>query len=148
MKSLTLLLSLFACTNCFSDTIEKWIDESGQVHYGDNPPSDAPGQIERLEFDDSFDPVAYEQAKKRNAELYREIDLIEKQQQAREKIAEKDLQKYFDQLDKKAKEIEREKLNKRKSRETERNRASIKLKRSSASEQPAKSAVKKSRYGM
>ena len=59
-----------------------------------------------------------------------------------EKIAEKDLQKYFDQLDRKAKDIERNKLKKRKSREQERKRTRIKLKRASAQKEKSKPVLK------
>ena len=142
MKVLTALVFLLACNNSFSDTIQKWTDESGQVHYGDNPPLASPHQIEQLEIADSFDPEAFDQANKRNSELYREIKLIEKREKYEAKIAEKELQKYFDQLDKKAREIERNKLKKRKSREQERNRTRIKLKRASAKKEKTKSVLK------
>ena len=38
MKLLTALVILLAWSNSFSDIIQKWTDESGQVHYGDTPP--------------------------------------------------------------------------------------------------------------
>ena len=139
MRTFAILVILLACKNGFTDTIQKWTDESGQVHYGDNPPAAIAGEIERLQIDNSFDPIAYEQAEERNNALYREINLIEKREAAEAKKAEKDLQKYFDQLDKKSREFKREKLKKRKSRELERNRTSIKLKRSNVSKQPAAS---------
>lgn len=139
MRTFAILVILLACENGFTDTIQKWTDESGQVHYGDNAPAAIADNIEHLQIDNSFDPVAYEQAEERNKALYREINRIEKREAAEVKKAEKDLQKYFDQLDKKNSEIEREKLKKRQSRQLERNRTSIKLKRSSASKQPAAS---------
>jgi hypothetical protein len=142
MKLLTALVILLAWNNSFSDIIQKWTDESGQVHYGDNPPQVSPQQIEQLEIKDSFDPEAFDQANKRNSELYREIKLIEKREKSEAKIAEKELQKYFDQLDKKAREIERNKLKKRKSREQERNRTRIKLKRASTKKEKTKSVLK------
>lgn len=142
MKILTALVILLTCNNGFSDTIQKWTDEAGQVHYGDNPPLATHHQIEQLEIDDSFDPEAYDQAKKRNTELYREVKLIEKREKSQKKIAEKDLQKYFDQLDRKAKDIERNKLKKRKSREQERKRTRIKLKRASAQKEKPTSVLK------
>lgn len=140
MRIYAITTLLLVSTTGFSDTIQKWTDESGQVHYGDNPPHAVPHQIERLEIKNDFDPDAYEQAEQRNAELYREISLIEKQEKRRAKIAEKDLQKYFDQLDKESRDLERKKLSKRKARESERNRASIKLKRTSTAKQPTNNA--------
>ena len=142
MKRLTALAILLACNNGFSETIQKWTDESGQVHYGDSPPLATPHQIEQLEIEDSFDPEAYDQAKKRNTELYREVKQIEKREKSQEKIAEKDLQKYFDQLDKKARDVERNKLKKRKAREQERKRTRIKLKRTSTQKEKSKSLIK------
>jgi len=139
MRTFAILVILLACKNGFTDTIQKWTDESGQVHYGDNPPAAIAANIEHLQLDNNFDPVAYEQAVERNSALYREINQIEKREAAEAKKAEKDLQKYFDQLDKKSREIKREKLKKRQSRELERNRTSIKIKRSSASKQPTAS---------
>ena len=142
MKKLTALIILFVCNTGFTDTIQKWTDESGQVHYGDTPPLAAPLQIEQLTIVDSFDPEAFNQAKKRNTELYREVKQIEKREKSQAKIAEKELQKYFDQLDKKAREIERNKLKKRKAREQKRNRTRIKLKRTSAKKEQTKSVSK------
>ena len=143
MKILSALVILLTCNNVFSDTIQKWTDESGQVHYGDNPPLATQHQIEQLEIDNSFDPEAYDQAKKRNTELYREVKQIEKREKSRAKTAEKDLQKYFDQLDKKAREVERNKLKKRKAREQKRSRTRIKLKRTSAEKEKTKPVVKR-----
>lgn len=142
MKILPALVILFACNTGLADTVQKWTDEMGQVHYGDNPPLATPHQIEQLEIEDSFDPEAFDQASKRNTELYREVKQIEKREKSRAKIAERDLQKYFDQLDKKTREIERNKLKKRKAREQERNRTRIKLKRTSAKKEKAISALK------
>ena len=145
MKILTALIFLLACNTGFTDTVQKWTDESGQVHYGDTPPLAAPLRIEQLNIVDSFDPEAFSQAKKRNAELYREVKQREKREKSQAKIAEKDLQKYFDQLDKKASEIERNKLKKRKAREQKRNRTRIKLKRTSANKEKTKPVLKSGR---
>ena len=142
MRTLAILAILLTCEKGFTDTIQKWIDESGQVHYGDNPPAAIADNIKHLQIDNNFDPVAYEQAVERNSALYREINQIEKREAAEAKKAEKDLQKYFDQLDKKSREIKREKLKKRQSRELERNRTSIKIKRSRESKQPTASRYK------
>jgi hypothetical protein len=129
MRAFTTLVFLLTCTNSFSDTIQKWTDDSGQVHYGDRPPSTTPDKIERLEFENNFDPVAYEQAMRRNSNLEAEVRQIESREKVQAKVAEKRLDDYLNDLDRKARDLEREKADKRKSRESERNRSSIKLKR-------------------
>lgn len=128
MRITTLLVFLLACKCSFSDTIQKWTDESGNVHYGDSPPSATPYKIERLEIESNFDPVAYERAMKRNSELDAEIMRIEKRENERAKRAEKRLDDYFRDLERKKDESERAKEKKRKQRNSERNRTSIKLK--------------------
>jgi hypothetical protein len=130
MRIITLIVFLLACKCCFSDTIQKWTDESGHVHYGDRPPAATPHKIERLEIESNFDPVAYERAMKRNLEIEAEVMRIERHEKERAKRAEKRLDDYFRDLDRKKEIMERAKENKRKHRESERNRSSIKLKRS------------------
>ena len=133
MRTFAILVFLLACTNSFSDTIQKWTDDSGQVHYGDRPPTVAPRQQEQLLIENSFDPVAYEQALIRNSALDAEVKQIEAREKAKLKNAEKRLDDYFSDLDRKDRDLERAKASKRKSRESERNRSSIKLKRSKQS---------------
>ena len=130
MRILTLLLFLLACTDSFPETIQKWTDESGQVHYGDKPPAVPPQNLQELLIENDFDPVAYEQAILRNKALDAEISKIESREKEDQRKAEKALDDYFEGLDRKNKELEREKLSRRKSRNSDRNKASIKLKRS------------------
>ena len=129
MRIITLIVFLLACKCCFSDTIQKWTDESGHVHYGDRPPAATSHKIEQLEIESSFDPVAYERAMQRNSEIEAEVMRIESREKERAKRAEKRLDDYFRDLDRKKEVMERTKENKRKYRESERNRSSIKLKR-------------------
>ena len=129
MRILTLLLFLLACTDSSSETIQKWIDDSGQVHYGDTPPTVTPRKLDQLIIKNNFDPVAYEQAILRNKILDAEISKIEAREKEDQRKAKKALDDYFDKLDRKNKELEREKASRRKSRESDRNNDSIKLKR-------------------
>lgn len=130
MRIVALIVFLLASKCSFSDTIQKWTDESGHVHYGDRPPSATPHKIERLKIENNFDPVAYERAMKRYSELEAEVMRIESREKERAKRAEKRLDDYLRDLERKKDDMERAKEDKRKHRESERNRSSIKLKRS------------------
>lgn len=133
MRVFALLVFLLVCTDGFSETVQKWTDDSGQVHYGDRPPSGTAKNIELLQIIDTFDPASYERALIRNSALEAEVKQIEAREKAEIKKAEKRLDDYFKELDRKDKELERTKTSKRKSRESERNKSSIKLKRSKQS---------------
>ena len=141
MRKTTLLFPLFlfllSSNLAFSDSIQKWTDASGQIHYGDKPPPSSALIKQRIEVHSNFDESAYEEAMKRNSALYKEVRQIEKREKARAKAAEKRLDDYLKSIDKKSRELERSKAKKRQSRESERNRASIKLKRSKPSKAPA-----------
>ena len=139
MRKITLLLFLLACNPAFSDSIQKWTNASGQIHYGDKPPPSSARTKQRIEIHSNFDESAYEAAMKRNSALYKEVRQIEKQEKLRAIAAEKRLDDYFRSLDKKSRELERANAKKRRSRELERNRTSIKLKRS----KPAKVSTEK-----
>ena len=132
-----LFLFLLSSNLAFSDSIQKWTDASGQIHYGDKPPPSSARIKQRIEVHSNFDESAYEEAMKRNSALYKEVRQIEKREKARAKAAEKKLDDYLKSIDKKNRELERSKAKKRQSRESERNRASIKLKRSKPSKAPA-----------
>ncbi len=139
MRKTTLLLLLLACNPAFSDSIQKWTDASGQIHYGDKPPPSTARMKQHIEIYSNFDESAYQAAMKRNSALYKEVRQIEKREKSRAKAAEKRLDDYFKSLDKKSRDLERAKAKKRQSRESERNRASIKLRRS----KPSKTSTEK-----
>ena len=136
MRALAILVFMLACTNSFSDIIQKWTDKSGQIHYGDRPPPVTPLKIEQLTIENNFDPAAYEQAMSRNSSIEAEVRQIEAREKKQAKDAEKRLDDYLNNLDRKARDLEREKANKRKSRKSKRNQSSIKLKRSKKSKEP------------
>ena len=141
MRKTTLLFPLFlfllSSNLAFSESIQKWTDASGQIHYGDKPPPSSARIKQRIEVHSNFDESAYEEAMKRNSALYKEVRQIEKREKARAKAAKKRLDDYLKSIDKKSRELERSKAKKRQSRESERNRASIKLKSSNPSKAPA-----------
>ncbi len=130
MRITLFILLLIQCNTASSDNIRKWTDASGNIHYSDHPaPKNAINQ-EHIEINDSFDLPSYKAAIKRNKALYKEIRKIEKNETVRQKVAEKRLNDYFRYLDKKNKAEEKKKLKNRQYRSTERNRTSIKIKRS------------------
>lgn len=137
MRKLMFLLFFLASNTITADTIQKWMDDSGRVHYGDSAPASDVTQGRSLEIQNTFDPVAYEQAVKRNEVLNKEIQALERREKAAAKSAKKRLDEYFEQLDRKASERERKKLQKKKAREDGRNHSSIKLKRGKASRNPS-----------
>ena len=137
MRKFTFFLFLLSSNTVTADTIQKWIDDSGRVHYGDSAPVSDVIQGSPLEIQNTFDPVAYEQAVKRNEALNKEIKILERREQAAAKSAKKRLDQYFDELDRKNSERERKKLQKKKAREGGRNHSSIKLKRGKTSSNPS-----------
>lgn len=130
MRYLAILLFLLISNTAFSDSIQKWTDASGQIHYGDNSPPQDSKNNQRIEVHSNFDESSYEEAIKRNTALYKEVEKIERKEKSRAKVAEKRLDDYFKFLDKKDKETERSRAKKRRSHDLERNRSSIKIKRS------------------
>lgn len=45
---LLLIPILFICSNSFAAGIQKWVDESGQIHYGDTPPAKSSSESVRV----------------------------------------------------------------------------------------------------
>ncbi len=130
MRYLAILFFLFNSNNAFCDSIQKWTDASGQIHYGDKSPPTGATNKQKIKVHSRFDESAYKAAMKRNAALYKEVKQIEKREKSRAKAAEKRLDDYFKSLDKKSRELERARAKKHRLRESERNRTSIKVKRS------------------
>lgn len=136
MRKLAFFIFFLASNTIAADTIQKWTDDSGRVHYGDSAPASNITQGRSLEIQNTFDPVAYEQAVKRNEALNKEIKILERREQAAAKSAKKRLDQYFEELDRKKSERERKKLQKKKAREGGRNHSSIKLKRGKGTKKP------------
>lgn len=130
MRKIALIFFLLNSNLVFSDSIQKWTDASGLIHYGDNSPPAGASNKQKIEVHNSFDESSYKAAMKRNSALYKEVKQIEKREKSRAKEAEKRLDDYFKSLDKKSRELERARAKKRRFRESERNRTSIKVKRS------------------
>jgi hypothetical protein len=121
---------------CSAETIRKWTDEQGKIHYGDIPPSGMEIQLQHVDIYDDFDQVEHEKAIQRQKSLYQQIRKIEEQENERRRKAETRLQKYFDYLDKQELRQKRRAEKIRKAREAERNKTSIKLKRSKRGKHP------------
>lgn len=78
-----LILSLFLCHSAAAaEIVSRWTDSNGQVHYGDQPPTDEIDSHRQLVIEDTFDESAYEAAVKRYV-------LYEEEQKAREKLRRK-----------------------------------------------------------
>ena len=129
MRSIALLLCLSLSTAASPDTVQKWVDSEGMVHYGDTPPKETPRQLELMNIQNNFDVREFESAIKRNSELEKEIRKIAQREQKHTISAEKRLEKYLDYLDKEDARLEKERNIKRKLRESRRNATSIKIKR-------------------
>lgn len=136
MREFIFILFLLTSDTVAADTIQKWIDDSGQIHYGDSTPPSNATRSRSLDIQNTFDPVAYEQAVKRNRELNKKINELERREKAAAKTAKKRLDEYFEQLEHKKSERERIKLQKKKAREGGRNHSSIKLKRGKGTKKP------------
>jgi len=67
-----------------ADTVHKWIDEKGQVHYGTEAPDDPSRRVETLRIENTFDQQAYEEAVQRNAETEEALREYEDERAARE----------------------------------------------------------------
>ncbi len=145
MRKAILFLFLLGCNPAFSDSIQKWTDASGQIHYGDKPPPADARSSQRIKIYSHFDEQEYKEAMQRNSALYKDIRQIEKEEQSRIRKAEKRLDDYMKSLDKKNRALERAKAKKRKTRDSERNRTSIKLKRT---KQSKASDQQKTRFGL
>lgn len=145
MRKTILFLFLLGCNPAFSDSIQKWTDASGQMHYGDKPPPVDARFSQRIEIHSNFDEQVYNEAMQRNSALYKDIRQIEKEEQIRIREAEKRLDNYLKSLDKKNRNLERANAKKRQTRDSERNRASIKLKRTKQSKSSDK---QKTRFGL
>lgn len=93
MRTLYLILIIIAAPILHADEITKWIDEDGNVHYGDKKAvTDDAVEVEKLKVDDSFDQQSYDDAMQRNAETEKALEEYqtereEKEQREREEAA-------------------------------------------------------------
>lgn len=84
MRSAVLAFLLVVSPLVTADTVHKWIDEKGQVHYGTEAPDDPSRRVETLRIENTFDQQAYEEAVQRNAETEEALREYEDERAARE----------------------------------------------------------------
>jgi hypothetical protein len=87
MKFYILLLACCIPHFAMCDEVKKWVDESGQVHYGNLPPDELPVEVEKVEIQDSFDQQEYENAAQRNKETEQSLKEYETERKKAEKEA-------------------------------------------------------------
>jgi len=129
MRIIIALFFLLIYNHAYSDSIQKWTDATGKVHYGDKTPPFNAISEQKIKIYYSFDESSYNAGVKRNSILYKDVKQIEKHEAKRRKTAEKRLNDYYLYLDKKRKNSESTNAKKRRLREKERNRTSIKVRR-------------------
>ena len=79
-----LLLFLFATVSSIAagDEIQKWVDDTGKVHYGNVPPVVDAEPVKKLKIRNTFDQDVYEEAYKRSIELQQTQSDIDKWRKA------------------------------------------------------------------
>lgn len=133
MRMIIALFFLLSYNHAYSDSIQKWTDATGKVHYGDSTPPINAISEQKIKIYNSFDESSYKAGVKRNSVLYKDIKQIEKREAERRKNAKKRLDDYYIYLDKKRKDSESTNAKKRRLREKERNSTSIKMRRTKPS---------------
>jgi hypothetical protein len=85
MKIILFLLILSASTLASVDTVKKWTDEKGKVHYGDIEAAEDVKKVETLKIEDTYDQQSYEEGIQRHKETEKFGDQYEKERLAEEK---------------------------------------------------------------
>ena len=90
MKGILFLLILTLSSIANGDTVRKWVDEKGVVHYSDGEAAENIKGAETLKLENTFDQDAYEEGLKRHQETEKFADEYEreriKEEQERAKI--------------------------------------------------------------
>ena len=85
MKIILFFLFLSLSSLATADTVKKWTDEQGNVHYGDIKASKDIKKTETLEIKDTYDPQAYEEGIQRHKDTKEFGDQYEKERLSEEK---------------------------------------------------------------
>ena len=85
MKIILFLLILSASTVASGDTVKKWTDEKGKVHYGDKKAAENIKGSETLIIEDTYDQQSYDEGIQRHKETEKFADQYEKERLAEEK---------------------------------------------------------------
>ena len=95
MKLHIFLLSLLFSTSAAADTVQKWTDEKGVVHYGDQKAAELVKKTETLEIKDTYDQQAYEEGMERHKETEEIANELEQ-----ERIKEEEEQRKTEEAEK------------------------------------------------
>ncbi|MFW2438458.1 MAG: hypothetical protein ACN4GR_03710 [Arenicellales bacterium] len=79
MKSHIFLLTLMLSMAASADTIKKWTDEKGIIHYGDKKSAEHVKGAETLEILDTYDQQSYDEGMDRHKENIEAGDALEKE---------------------------------------------------------------------
>ena len=79
MKSILFLLILILSTIANGDTVRKWVDEKGVVHYSDGEAAQNIEGVETLKLENTYDQEAYEEGLKRHEETEKFADEYERE---------------------------------------------------------------------
>lgn len=88
MKLLIFLLTLSLSIAATADTVKKWTDANGNVHYGDKKAAEYVKGTETLKIRDTYDQQSYEEGVERHKENKIIGDKLEKERIAEEKKRE------------------------------------------------------------
>jgi hypothetical protein len=86
MKTILFLLILTLSSVATGDTVKKWTDETGKVHYGDKKSAEHVKGTETLRIKDTFDQQSYDEGIERHRET---AEFADKQEKERLKEEEK-----------------------------------------------------------
>lgn len=79
MKSHFFLLTLTLSMAATADTVEKWTDEKGVVHYGDKNAAEYVKGAETLKIQNTYDQQSYDEGMERHKENIEIGDTLEKE---------------------------------------------------------------------
>lgn len=88
MKLLILLFTLSLTIAASADTIQKWTDKNGIVHYGDIYSADYVERSETLKINNSFNQQSYDEGMQRHKDTIDLSDKLEKERITEEKKRE------------------------------------------------------------
>ena len=89
MKSILFLLILTLSTVANSDTVRKWVDEKGVVHYSDGEAAENIKGAQTIKLESTYDQEAYEEGIKRHEENEKFAEEYEKERLKEEEEREK-----------------------------------------------------------
>lgn len=90
MKFLFLFLFFTVPFAATAETVKKWVDEKGIVHYGDKKAAATVKDAKTLQIEDTFDEKAYEEGLQRHRETEALVKEYEEERAEQEKVADEE----------------------------------------------------------